>query len=88
MSKKRTPTKPKNPRKIAPKPECWPPYAPDDIGRRWALEAIRHGNAAILARYLWQVDEIDSAVRRELAEMLKSDLKPHLAIGRSTTLSR
>jgi predicted DNA-binding transcriptional regulator AlpA len=70
MPKKSTPTKPKNPRKIAPKPECWPPYAPDDIGRRWALEAIRHGNAAILARYLWQVDEIDSAVRRELAEML------------------
>ena len=36
----------------------------------WALEAIRHGNGAILARYLREADEIDPRVRRELAEML------------------
>jgi hypothetical protein len=70
MSKKRTPTKRQKPRKTVSKPDCWPPYAPDDIGRWWALEAIRYGNAEILARYLWQADEIDPRVRRELAEML------------------
>ena len=70
MPKKRTPTKPQKPRKIAPKPECWPPYVHDDIDHLWAREAIRYGNAAILARYLRQADEIDPGVRRELAEML------------------
>ena len=70
MPKKSTPTKPQKPRKIAAKPECWPAYAHDDIDHWWAREAIRHGNAAILARYLWQADEIDPRVRRELAEML------------------
>jgi hypothetical protein len=70
MAKKRTPTKPKKSRKIAPKAECWPAYAHDDIGCVWARKAIRYGNAAILARYLWQADEIDPRVRRELAEML------------------
>jgi len=70
MAKKSTPTKPQKPRKIAPKPECWPAYVHDDIDHMWAREAIRYGNAAILARYLWQADEIDPRVRRELAEML------------------
>jgi hypothetical protein len=73
MPKKRTPTKPQNPRKIAPKPESWPAYAHDDIDYSWAREAIRYGNAEILARYLWQADEIDPRVRRELAEMLDSN---------------
>ena len=71
MSKKRTPTKRQKPRKTAPKPECWPAYYPhDDIGYLWAREAIRYGKAEILALYLWQADEIDPRVRRELAEML------------------
>jgi hypothetical protein len=70
MSKKRTPTKPQKPRKTAPKPECWPRYEHDDIDPSWAREAIRHGNAAILARYLRQADEIDPGVRRGIAEML------------------
>jgi hypothetical protein len=70
MPKKRTPTKPQKPRRIALKPESWPPYKHDDIDPMWALEAIRYGNAAILAQYLWQADEIDPRVRRELAEML------------------
>ena len=71
MSKKRTPTKRQKPRKTAPKPECWPAYYPhDDIGYLWAQEAIRYGNAEILALHLWQADEIDPRVRRELAEML------------------
>jgi len=70
MSKKRTPTHQK-PRKTVPKPECWPAYyAHDDIGYLWAREAIRYGNAEILALYLWQADEIDPRVRSELAEML------------------
>jgi hypothetical protein len=69
MPKKRTPTKPRKPRKIAPKPESWP-YPHDDIHPMWALEAIRYGNAVTLAQYLWQADEIDPRVRRELAEML------------------
>ena len=42
----------------------------DDIGYLWAREAIRYGNAEILALYLWQADEIDPRVRRELAGML------------------
>jgi hypothetical protein len=70
MPKKSTPIKPQKPRKIAPKPECWPPYKHDDIDHLWAREAIRCGNAEILAQYLWQADEIDPGVRRELAEML------------------
>ena len=70
MSKKRTPTKRQKPRKTVPKSECWPAYyAHDDIGYLWAREAIRYGNAEILALYLWQADEIDPRVRRELAEM-------------------
>jgi hypothetical protein len=35
-----------------------------------AREAIRYGNAEILAAYLRQADEIDPGVRHELAEML------------------
>src|SRR6476659_794439 len=70
MPKKRTPTKPQKPRKIAPEPEVWPAYVHDDINHLWAREAIRYGNAAILARYLRKADEIDPRVRRELAEML------------------
>jgi hypothetical protein len=71
MSKKRTPTKrQKPPRKTAPKPECWPAYAYEDDGYLWAREAIRYGNAETLALYLWQADEIDPSIRRELAEML------------------
>ena len=70
MSKKDTPTKRQKPRKTAPKPECWPVYAHDDVGYLWAREAIRYGNAEILALHLWQADEIDPRVRRELAEML------------------
>ena len=70
MPKKRTPTKRQKPRKTAPKPACWPAYAHDDVGYLWAREAIRYGNAEILARYLWQAVEIDPRVRRELAEML------------------
>ena len=50
MQKKRTPTKPQKPRKIAPKPECWP-YQHDYIDPMWAREAIRYGNAATLAQY-------------------------------------
>ena len=71
MSKKRTPTKRQKPRKTAPKPECWPAiFAGDDISYMLAQEAIRYGNAEILALYLWQADEIDPRVCRELAEML------------------
>ena len=62
-------------------------YAHDDIGYLWAREAIRYGNAAILAQYLWQADEVDPRVRRELAELV-SDLKPLFAIRRSISLSR
>ena len=69
MPKKRTPTKPQKPRKIAPTSDCWP-YQHDYIHPMWAREAIRYGNAATLAQYLWQADEIDPRVRRELAEML------------------
>jgi hypothetical protein len=69
MPKKITPTKPQKPRKIAPNPQCWP-YEYEDINHLWALEAILHGNGAILARYLREADEIDPQVRRELAEML------------------
>ena len=69
MSKKRLRQSPKT-TKIAPKPECWPAYPHDDVGYLWAREAIRYGNAEILARHLWQADEIDPRVRRELAEML------------------
>lgn len=69
MPKKSTPTKPQKPRKIAPNPQCWP-YEYEDIDHVWALEAIFHGNGAILARYLREADEIDPRVRRELAEML------------------
>ena len=69
MPKKSTPTKPQKPRKIAAGPQRWP-YEYEDIDHVWALEAIRHGNGAILARYLREVDEIDPRVRRELAEML------------------
>ena len=58
MSKKRTPPKPKKPRKIALKPEWWPPCPYDDVDHMWALEAIRYGNAAILTRYLREADEI------------------------------
>src|SRR6478672_5478882 len=70
MSKKRTPAQRQKPRKTAPKPECWPVYAHDDIDYLWAQEAIRYGNAEILALHLWQADEIDPRVRRQLAEML------------------
>ena len=69
MPKKSTPTKPQKPRKIAVGHQRWP-YEYEDINHLWALEAILHGNGAILARYLREADEIDPRVRRELAEML------------------
>lgn len=69
MPKKSTPTKPQKPRKIAAGPQWWP-YEYEDIHHWWALDAILHGNGAILARYLREVDEIDPRVRRGLAEML------------------
>ena len=69
MPKKSTPTKPQKPPKIAAGPQRWP-YEYEDIDHVWALEAIFHGNGAILARYLREADEIDPRVRRELAEML------------------
>ena len=87
MPKKSTPTRPKKPRKTAVGDPWWP-YEYEDVNLFYALEAIQHGNGAILARYLREADEIDPRVRRELAEMLKSDLKPHLAIGRLLSLSR
>jgi len=69
MPKKSTPTKPQKARKIAAAPQRWP-CEYDDINHMWARDAIFHGNGAILARYLREVDEIDPRVRRELAEML------------------
>jgi hypothetical protein len=86
MAKKSTPIKPQKARKIAVDPYYWP-LEYEDIDHWWALEAIRHGNGSILGRYLREVDEIDPRVRRELAK-IQSDLKPHLAIAPSTSLSR
>jgi hypothetical protein len=48
---------------------AWP-YPYEDIDEGWALDAIRHGNRSILARYLRDVEEIDPRVRRALAEIL------------------
>jgi hypothetical protein len=74
MSKKRTPRKPTKPRKTT--PQRWPAYyAFDDIGYVWVRDAIRYGNAELLALYLWHADQIDSRVRRELAEMLNPTSK-------------
>jgi hypothetical protein len=74
MSKKGTPTKRRKPRKTT--PQRWPAYYPhDDIGYVWVRDAIRYGNAELLALYLWHADEIDSRVRRELAEMLNPTSK-------------
>ena len=79
MPKKSTPTKLQKPRKVAAAPQRWPyeyehTKFPDDddiaIDHMWARDAIFHGNAAILARYLREADEIDPRIRRELAEML------------------
>ena len=82
MPKKSTPTKPQKPRKVAAAPQRWPyeyehTKFPDDeydgdivIDHVWARDAIFHGNAVILARYLREADEIDPRIRRELAEML------------------
>jgi hypothetical protein len=53
---------------------AWP-YAWEDIDDFWALEAIRHGNGSILARYLREVKEIDPRVCRALAEMLRPNSK-------------
>src|SRR5262245_21673387 len=69
MPRKSTPTKPQKPRKVAAAPQRWPSEY-EDIDHMWARDAIFHGNAAILARYLREADEIDPRVRRELAEML------------------
>ena len=69
MQKKSTATKPKKPRKTAVGDPWWP-YEYEDVNLFYALEAIQHGNGAILARYLREADEIDPRVRRELAEML------------------
>jgi hypothetical protein len=69
MAKNSAPIKPKKARKLAAGPECWP-YEYEDIHQWWALEAIRHGNAAILAQHLGEVDEIDTRVRRELSEIV------------------
>jgi hypothetical protein len=69
MAKNSTPVKPQKAGKLAAGPECWP-YEYEDIHQCWALEAIRHGNALILARYFREVDEIDPRVRRGFAEIL------------------
>jgi hypothetical protein len=69
MRRKRTPTKPKKARKVAAAPQRWP-CEYEDIDHLWARDAIIHGNAAILARYLREVDEIDPRVRRKLAKVL------------------
>jgi hypothetical protein len=68
-TKESTPTKPQKLRKIAASPLQWP-FEYEDIDHMWARDAIFHGNAAILSRYLREADEIDPRVRRELAEML------------------
>ena len=71
MRKKRTPTKPQKPRKISVSAHLsWPTFVYEDVDYTWALEAIHHGNGAILVRYLREADKIDPRVRREIAEML------------------
>ena len=69
MPKKSTPTNPQKPRKLAASPLQWPAEY-EDVEYWDALEAIDHGNGAILARYLREADEIDPRVRRDLAEIL------------------
>jgi hypothetical protein len=69
VAKKSTPVRPQKARKIASHPHWWPQEY-EDVNWVWALEAIRHGNGPILARYLREVDEIDPRVRRGLAEIL------------------
>ena len=81
MRKKRTPTKPQKPRKISVSAHLSWPFVYEDVDYTWALEAIQHGNGAILVRYLREADKIDPRVRRETSRNAKSDLKPHLAIG-------
>jgi hypothetical protein len=67
---KSTPTKPQKPRKIdVSAHQAWP-YVYEEVDHLWALEAIQHGNGAILTRYLREAKKIDPRVRRELAEML------------------
>ena len=56
--------------KIGTDPQSWP-YEYEDVDHWWALEAIRYGNASILARYLREVDEVDPRVCRSLAEILE-----------------
>ena len=70
MRKKRTPTKPQKPRKISVSAHLSWPFVYEDVDYTWALEAIQHGNGAILVRYLREADKIDPRVRREIAEML------------------
>jgi hypothetical protein len=84
MPRKRTPTRRQNPRKVVAAPQRWPyeyehtKYPdPDDeydsdiiINHVWARDAIFHGKAEPLARYLRETDEIDPRIRRELAKML------------------
>jgi hypothetical protein len=65
MSKKATPTR----KTTVNHSQKWPQIY-EDVGHWCALEAIQHGNRAILVRYLREADEIDQRVRRELAEML------------------
>jgi hypothetical protein len=69
VAKKNTPVRPQKARKIVADPLSWPQEY-EDLDEVWALEAIRHGNGLILARYLREVDEIDPRVRRDLAEIL------------------
>ena len=67
MSKKPTPTR----KTTVDASQKWPKIY-EDVGHGCALEAIQHGNRAILVRYLREADEIDPRVRRELAEMLNA----------------
>jgi hypothetical protein len=69
MPQKSTLTKPQKPRKLAASPVHWP-VEYDDVEWWDALEAISHGNGPVLAWYLRQADEIDSRVRRKLADVL------------------
>jgi len=94
VTKHSTPIKPPKARKVAPDPWCWPPEY-EDIDEWWALEAIRYGNGAILARYLNQVNEIDPRVRRGLAELLRPNSTDRLRLvarhrfpGRPTTRAK
>jgi hypothetical protein len=76
MTKNSTPIKPQKTPKSAAGPECWP-HEYEDVDLWWALEAIRHANASILARYFHQMDEIDPRVCREL-DKIRNPKSAHL----------